>query len=350
MGQLYSIVSGASTQAPPIVGELEALFEELPDEGLIARLRGPKRRGPKGYDPEILWRCFVTYYYLGLESVSALIRYLEDNPFVAQVCGIESPDKFPSQPTFSRFFSKLATPAFTLALKNVRRSLTCRLFEMFPDFGKSVAIDSTPVKAWSNGAKKGRKRNKKGKRGPKAQYKKHSDPDAGWIVKTDTNGKKKYTWGHKVHLLVDTTYELPITEDTSAGNVHDSKKATPLLSEARLTYGKFNPHYVIMDAAYSSDEIRHTVRRQYRAIPIIDPNPAHKKAVAETEKTAEWRMIYNRRSSVERVNGRLKGHRKLNLLRVRGRRKVRVHTLFSVITCQAYALTTKSRLSIRNVA
>ena len=61
-------------------------------------------------------------------------------------------------------------------------------------------------------------------------------------------------------------------------------------------------------------------------------------------------MIYNRRVAVERLNGRLKAHRKLNAVRVRGRFKVRTHAMRSVIVCQAHALATGSRASVRKVA
>ena len=74
-------------------------------------------------------------------------------------------------------------------------------------------------------------------------------------------------------------------------NVHDSREAAPLLQQARYTYSKFRPDHVICDAAYSDRALRKLIRRQYRAEPIIDPNPQHKKAVGLTKKTAEWRMI-----------------------------------------------------------
>ena len=80
---------------------------------------------------------------------------------------------------------------------------------------------------------------------------------------------------------------------------------------------------------------------------MIDPNAAHKKAVARTDKTMEWKAIYNRRTAIERLNGRLKGFRKLDSVRVRGRFKVRVHAMMSVIVCQAQALATGSRASVR---
>src|SRR5438094_5408538 len=85
---------------PPIVAELKAIFDTLPDTDLLALLRGPRRRGRPGYDVEVLWRCFVTYYALNLESVSALIRYLRNNPYVAAACGIHKPEEMPSQPYF----------------------------------------------------------------------------------------------------------------------------------------------------------------------------------------------------------------------------------------------------------
>lgn len=323
---------------PPVVGELQAIFGALPDEELLARLRGPKRRGRPGYDPRVLWRCYIAYYALGLESVSALIRTLYDNPYIAKACGIRSPDEIPSQPTFSRFGARLARPAFTLLVKNIMRALTRLMYDRFPDFGRSVAIDSTDIKAWSNGGKKG----KDGK---------HSDADAGWIVKTNTEGNKKYVWGYKVHILADTQYELPLVADTSKGNLGDVKKATPLLHQARHTYGKFHPRYVICDAAYSSDRLRKVIRRQYGAEPIIDPHPRHK-AAAMLKKTPEWKAIYNRRSAIERLNGRLKAFRRLDSVRVRGWRKARVHAILSVIVLQARAVAFPNQLRhcVRTVA
>ena len=322
MDHPYVRVFLADTQAPPIVSELEAIFAELPDEELLARLKGPKRRGPKGHDPKILWRCYVALYYLGLDSVSTLIRTLYDNPFIAAACGIKSPDEIPSQPTFSRFGSRLAKRWNALAVKNVMRSMTRRMYRELPDFGKSIAIDSTDIKGWSNASQKGHSRPHKGTKRRPGRPNKVSDPDCGWIVKKGTQGVKKFVGGYKVHIACDTTYELPIAIHISPGNVHDVKMASPFLSEARFTYSRFLPDYVICDKGYSDAKLRRLIKHQYHAEPIIDPHPTHKKTVAKTDMTAEWKMIYNRRVAVERLNGRLKAHRRLNSLRVRGRLKV----------------------------
>ena len=150
-------------------------------------------------------------------------------------------------------------------------------------------------------------------------------------------------------------YEIPISTDISAGNVHDIKKAAPLLSQARYTTrtgtaNKFKPDYLMADPAYSSRHLNHTIRSQYWAQPVILPNAQHKTLLRKTDMTAEWKMLYNRRTSVERVLGRLQLHRKLDTIRVRGRFKVRIHAMMSTIVYQAQALATGSLVQVRKAA
>ena len=333
MASIYATVFASANQLPPIVRELEAIFDELPDEELLTKLRTPKPRGGRpGYDPRILWRCFIAFHYLNLHSVSDLIRYLHDNPYVANACGIDWPN-VPSQPTFSRFFSKLAWYGFKAEVNKVFHRLTRRLYDELPDFGKSVAVDATDLKGWSNG----------GHRTP-------SDKDAGWVIKTDTQGRGKFTWGFKLTLVVDDRCELPLGLKVTSGNTHDLKAAPPALRQARIANPKFHPKTISADAGYSSEEFRQLIRRQYRAEPVIKVHPNHKKSLAKYPETPEFTEVYNRRQSVERVFARLKGHRRLNSIRVRGTLKVTVHCLLAVIVLQAQALTTRTRQPVRKAA
>lgn len=54
--------------------------------------------------------------------------------------------------------------------------------------------------------------------------------------------------------------------------------------------------------------------------------------------TKKWRRLYRRRTAVERVFGRLKGHLLLDALRVRGLAKVRVRLTLSLVVLLAAAL------------
>jgi transposase len=304
--------------AIPVVRQLEALFDTVPSQELLKALK-VYYAGRKGYTYGVLWKTYLAMTVLNLPSFAALIRTLQNNPYVARACGITNIEAMPSKFAYSRFMRKLQMPKNAVLVKNIMRTLTRRCYEAFSSFGKSVAIDATDLKAWSNGSKK-----------------RKSDPDAGWVIKGDSNGRRKFVWGYKMHLMVDTKYEIPITANVTKGNVADIRQATPLLSQARYITSKFCPNYVICDAGYSSEELRKVIKRQWRAQPIIKAYKTHKKWLAE--ETAGWQTIFNRRTAVERVFSRMKTQKRLNNITVRHRRKVTVHSLIPVIVTQAIAL------------
>jgi transposase len=301
----------------PIVKQLNAIFRVIPDTDLLASLKA--NTGRPGYTPKILWRTYIAMVVLGLPTFASLIRNLQNNPLLAVACGITNPQEIPTKFAYSRFVSKLEEYKHVVMVRNIMRNLTRSLYANLPDFGKSVAIDSTDIKAWSNGAKKPA-----------------SDRDASWGAKLDTSGRKKFYFGYKLHLMVDTKYELPLAGKVATASIHDVRMASRLLSEGRFTYSKFQPKYVIADAGYCSKKLRRLIRWQYHCIPIIKANKAHKKSIFV--ETNEWKALYNRRSAVERLNARLKCYRRLNNVTVRCIHKVTVHCFLSLIVVQAQAL------------
>ncbi len=312
----------------PVVRQLHAIFNSIPDKELLIALKAPT--GRPGYG-EVLWKTYVAMTILNLSSFADLIRTLQNNPYIAIACGITNYKGIPTKFAYSRFIRKLSQPKFVVMVKNVQRALTRKLYEILPNYGKSVAIDSTDLKAWSNGSK--------------APF---SDTDATWAVKADTAGKKKYFFGYKLHVLADTQYELPIAANLTTASLHDVRVASRVLQQARFAYSRFHPNYVICDAGYSSNKLRSHIKRQYRAEPIIKVNKAHKKSLFI--ETKEWRDLYGRRTSIERLFGRLKQFRRLNYITVRRTRKVTVHCFLSLIVVQAQALhsaTTNQMSSVR---
>jgi len=302
----------------PVNNQLQALFAAIPEENLLKSLKH-YYAGRNGYTYKVLWHTYVAMVVLNLPSFAALIRSLHDNPYLAEACGINSYAAIPSKFAYSRFISKFKDRRMVARVKDVMRALTRKCYDVFPNFGKSVAIDATDLKAWANGNKR-----------PNA------DTDAAWGVKPDTAGKKKFFYGYKLHVMADTKTELPIAAQLTSGNVHDIKPTSSILSEARFTNGKFHPDYVICDTAYSSNDVRYLIKRQYRAEPIIKYHPRNKKY--QEPETKEWRAIYKRRTSVERLFGRLKNHRRLNNITVRSSYKVMVHCLIPLIVTQAMAI------------
>lgn len=321
MAYVQASTSAVQWQPPPVVAQLKALFERLDDAALLERLTGPTRRGPKGHPVQVLWRCLVTKYVLGIPSTAALIRTLQNNPYIAEACGIASPDAIPHESTFSRFFARLSKYNTAAKVKDVSRSLVKRFYADLPGFGKRVAIDSSTLKGWANG----------GKSVP-------SDKEARWSVKKNTQGKTEFTLGYKLHLMVDCEYELPIAANVTPGNTSDVTRASHVLQEARfVNKGRFHPEYVMADKAYSSQELRRLIRQQYRAMPVIDIPSGHKKALvsyAEQLTLPSYSALKKQRGAVERAFSRLKGQRSLNHITVRGLRKVTLHCYLSLIAMQ----------------
>jgi len=312
---------GATVQAPPIVQELEALFANLDDAPLLRALAGPVRPGPKTHSVSTLWRCLLTKHHMGIASTDALIRTLTNNPWVAQVCGIPWPNGIPHKSTFSRFFAKLSHPRYSAKVKEVSRDLVRRRYQETPGFGRLVAVDSTTIKAWSNGGKPVK-----------------SDPEAGWSIKKGSQGVKEMVYGWKLHLLVDCgPGEMPIAANISAGNVHDSQRISNVLSEARKTYPRFLPRFVIADAGYSSKEIFHLIRSQFKSQPAIKLNPQHKtllRGEGPKQATAEFQALGRQRQSVERAFSLLKRNWALNNITTQGIRKVTTHCYLALIVMQ----------------
>jgi IS5 family transposase len=70
----------------------------------------------------------------------------------------------------------------------------------------------------------------------------------------------------------------------------------------------------------------------------LRPNWEYRQLGAIPRGSEEWNTLYDKRTSVERVNSRLKEHRRLNSHCHRGLDKVRIHSLMSVLALVVTAL------------
>jgi hypothetical protein len=282
----------------------------------------------------------------------------------------------PSKFAYCRFRRKLA--AFNEAVADVLARAVAQLRETLPGFGDDVAVDSTDVTAWANG------------------FHPATDPDAG------TGAKKKphtyYWYGYKVHLAVDAASELPVWFELTAANVYDGKHLAPVLHEAQHRFDWFHPEHIMADKGYDSRACFDFVGNDLRAIPVIDvkarkslraregreceavavvtqagthyrcertpydphctrfgkcpllpmfaDSPLNEPTMAPYYEryspfpygSREWKTLYNKRVSVERVFSRLKTYRKLDAIRTRRLPKVWLHVALSLLTMAGCAV------------
>jgi hypothetical protein len=124
--------------------------------------------------------------------------------------------------------------------------------------------------------------------------------------------------------------------------LHDSQAAIPLAS---MTAQRVTNLYDLMDSAYDAEAI-HAHSRSLGHISIIDVHPRRDQALKEELQAEEKRskllghrsaedMRYRERTTVERVNARLKDEFGGRTVRVRGHAKVMCHLMFGIVTLAA---------------
>jgi hypothetical protein len=206
----------------PILGRIAQVIEALEAERLLSVLGG--ERGPNGrddYPNRALWHCLVAFGCLGLRTVPEGLRYLELSESLQRLCGIESRKELPSKHALYRFERRLAGHLDLQA--EMFAKLVRRLAEVLPGFGERLATDSTKVHSLANGKK------------PAA------DSDASWkkyehryTDETGTPKKSVVKWfGYKLHLVVDSVYELPIAALLTTAKDNDAPHFAALWEKAK---------------------------------------------------------------------------------------------------------------------
>ena len=331
---------------------LVQVLEFVRVEELLPGTRG----GGAGRPPEsraALARAFLAKAVFAVPTTRALVERLRNDPTLRRLCGWESVGAVPSEATFSRAFAGFATSELAGRLHQavVERTLQEHL-------AGHVSRDSTAIPAREQPVRKSKPVKQKRKRGrPRKGEERPPEPprlqrqgsmtleelladlpklcDTG--VKRNAQGYQEKWNGYKLHIdAIDGG--LPVSCLLTSASLHDSQAAIPL---AQLTAGRVDNLYDLMDSAYDAAEIRACSERLGH-VPIIDPNPrrdAHKQAELKREALAR-RSIgqltpqarrYRERSTVERVNGRLKDEFGGRHVRVRGHAKVLCHLMFGIV-------------------
>jgi hypothetical protein len=365
-----------------ITEELKVVINNLVDTEFRYDLHRTKYHVGTGCQMEQFWKAYMLSFILDVDCTNDLIRRLEENPRLIEICGFDMDKPLPSRWTFDRFIISLAEhlePIERLLDKAVNQ-----LHQQLPDFGATVAIDSTPVRSHSNPSKKVK-----------------SDSEAGFIVK-ESIPYKVWKWGYKLHLMVDTTWELPVACNVTLARESDYANLIPLIDKAKKRFDWFRPWHVVADKGYdagynykaihdvgsipiikmkgtqsnddrySLDEsgiphckaglslllIAHDRKKGMKYIcpckagkvdcPLshkctlkviwIRPLWEYRKFCPIPRDSEEWNLIYSKRTAVERVNSKLKEHRRLNSHCHRGLAKVRLHCIMSVLSLAVTAL------------
>ena len=304
-------------------------------EGFVGVCSGGSGRPAE--DRGALARAFIAKAVWDFPTTRDLMDRVACDPVLRRLCGWSRVGEIPSESTFSRAFGEFARSRLP---ERMHEAVVKAAFE--ETIVGHISRDSTAIDV----REKPEPKDGKAKRPSRLQRQLRMDRDTmlDELPTAPTVGLRKNakgfleTWrGYKLH--VDAADSgVPISCLLTSASLHDSQAAIPLatLSTERVTY-----LYELMDAAYDSKEIgRHSYLSGH--VPIIDVN-THRDKERKKERAREARarrcagysdprrVRYNERSTVERVNSRIKDSYGGRHVRVRGHEKVFCHLMFGVL-------------------
>ncbi len=298
--------------------------------------KGPGR--PKA-DRAALARAFLAKSVFDIPTTRALVERLKSDPVLHQLCCWEWSNMVPSESSFSRAFAEFANSDLPGRLHAVL--LECALED---HLAGHVSRDATAISAREKPKRSVPKANdgKQPKTPTRLQRQRSMELDdmLEELPKDCNVGTKRNSKGHghcwvgfKLHLdVIDGG--IPISAALTSASVHDSQVAIPL---AVMTAARVQSLYDLMDSAYDAKEIREH-SRSLGHVPIIDINPRGNEELKREARAQRSighvtpeRRRFRERSTVERVNGRLKDEFGGRYVRVRGHSKVYCHLMFGIL-------------------
>jgi hypothetical protein len=325
-------------------------------ESFIGSTRGFPGRPPQ--DRTAIARAFVAKMVYHLPTTRALLDRLASDSALRRICGWERKIDVPAEWTFSRAFDEFATSQLP---ERVHAALIKARYA--DELVGHNSRDATAIEAREKplqkatvkktAAKRGRPKHGEERVKPLTRIEKQASgmglvemlnelPKACDVgTKKNSKGYKVSWTGYQLHLDV-ADGGIPISAILTSASTHDSQVAIPL---AKMSSERVTNLYDVMDSAYDVPQI-YDLSRQLGHIPIIDVNPrrnpALKEEIAAEKKrcqvvghsTAEA-VRYNERSTVERVNARLKDEFGGRVVRVRGHAKVMCHLMFGILALTA---------------
>lgn len=286
-------------------------IEEVVSEAYHQKGAGRPPRKPNG-----IFKALIVKRVKQIPSDRELYRRLWNDPDLREVCDIEEEQK-PYHPTqLTRFRNRIGVDR----LEKIMNTLVDELLKGKLIVGKTVVLDATFIKAYS-------------KRDPHENSRGGADPDA----RVGRNGKT-FELGYKLHIAIDAKSELPLAVIAAPANDNEKKHAPALLEKA-LKATKRRMKVLVADSQYSCRGLRDQASSQ--GVRVVIPFPANQqreqKGLLRVDRyfrthgpTCE-KKLYKLRSSIERVNSRLKEQLCLEKHRVRGLERVTIHALICMI-------------------
>ena len=247
-------------------GELERMrmvIEAMPDDELMKALEAERKGRRDDYPIRAVWNSILAGIVYQHSSIESLRRELLRNGELREACGFDpavGERAVPSKDAYSSILKKLMKKQDMI--DRMFEELIEELKKYLPELGCHLAIDSKKIESYAKGRKNSQE---------------SSDPEADWGYKTYKGNRadgsiweKISSWfGYKLHLLVDTMYELPVGYTVTRASRHDIGKMLPMIEEAKQKHFE-DIETLAGDKAYDSGPHNQVLYDEHGIKPVID--------------------------------------------------------------------------------
>jgi hypothetical protein len=259
-------------EATSDLGRLSLVLTALPDEEFMRFLESRRGHGRNDYPVRAMWNAVVAGIVYRHASMASLLSELRRNRELLQVCGFDpmrGSDAAPSDDAFGRFVDVLVEHRDWIA--RMGAAVLKRLGELLPDLGKRLAADSKAIASYGSPVRDAKKRARRDGR---------RDLDADHGVKTyrgiredGSSWEKVVRWfGYKLHVIVDSQYELPVTWKLTTASRPDVTELVPMVEqlEAAQPVIAARAAELAADKGYDSGTVNETLYEKHGIKPVID--------------------------------------------------------------------------------
>lgn len=222
-----SLFSWKNVESNSDLDRLRLVLESLSDEALMVKLEGERGKGRDDYPVRAVWNSILAGIVFQHESVESLRRELSRNGELRDLCGFDplgGGETVPSSHAYSRFLKRLIREQNSI--QEIFDLLIEEIKEYLPDLGEHLAVDSKEIKTHARSRK---------------DPVESADPEADWGKKVKSGVRedgslweKVHKWfGYKLHLLVDSRYELPLGWKLAKASSSDSPELIPLVEDLK---------------------------------------------------------------------------------------------------------------------
>ena len=254
------------------LGDLERLvliLETLPDEKLVKEMEQKRFRGRNDYPVRAVWNSILAGIIYQHPTTASLRRELQRNAQLRQVCGFDlwrGIKAVPTDSAYSRFLMRLMEN-YSSFVDNMFDELIKMLTDLLPDFGESLAIDGKALQSFAN-----RKSNKEpdGRRDTDGDWSKKSYRG---IRKDGTPWEKLISWfGYRIHLIVDSNYELPVHFRVTKASKSEVKEAHGMIDDLAEAHPRIvnRCQNFSADRGYDDGKLITKLWDEHKIKPVID--------------------------------------------------------------------------------